>query len=67
MTTRQIEQARAQEEECVARWRFSRLRHAGYGPHTAATLARRSDVDLHLAVSLVENGCPPRTALDILL
>lgn len=67
MTTKQIERGRQHEQECVARWRFNRLRKAGYGPHAAATLARRSDVDLHLAVSLVENGCPVGTALDILL
>jgi hypothetical protein len=54
------------EEQCVARWRFSRLRRAGYGPHAAAELARRSDVDLHLAVGLLENGCPVDTALAIL-
>lgn len=53
------------EEQCVARWRFSRLRRAGYGPHAAAELARRSDVDLHLAVS--QNGCHVDTALVILL
>jgi hypothetical protein len=55
------------EHECIARWRFSRLRGAGYAPHDAATLARRSDVDLHLAVELLEHGCPVDTALAILL
>ncbi len=67
MTTTLTERSRHHEDECVARWRFSRLRKAGYGPHASATLARRSDIDLHLAVSLVESGCPAETALDILL
>ncbi len=67
MTTTLSERGRRHEEECVARWRFSRLRRAGYAPHASATLARRSEIDLHLAVSLVERGCPVETALGILL
>lgn len=65
MPTTLSERGRHHEEECVVRWRFNRLRKVGYGPHASATLARRSDIDLH--VSLVERGCPIETALAILL
>jgi len=32
-----------------------------------SALAERSDVDLHHAVDLLRNGCPPSTAVRILL
>ena len=34
---------------------------------SAAELAARADVDLHLATELLERGCPAATALRILL
>ena len=34
---------------------------------SGAELAARLDVDLHRAIALVENGCPPEMALQILL
>ncbi len=55
------------ENQRIERWRARELERAGYGADDAATLAARSDVDLHLAVDLVGRGCPPRTALRILL
>ena len=39
----------------------------GYDLESAMQLAARHDVDLHLAVELVEAGCPPELALRILL
>lgn len=55
------------EEERVLLWRLDVLEQAGYDEEAAATLALRRDVDLHLAVALVARGCPPATALRILL
>jgi hypothetical protein len=49
------------------RWRFEELLDAGYDAATAAALARRVEIDLHLAVRLVRNGCPPDTAVSILI
>ena len=51
----------------VLRWRFERLLDAGYDRETASALANRVEIDLHLAVRLVGNGCPPETAVSILV
>ncbi|MDE3024622.1 MAG: hypothetical protein KGI93_03530 [Acidobacteriota bacterium] len=58
---------RMPEDRCIARWRYRCLLAAGYGRRKAAEIAERRDIDLHLAVSLLEHGCPAQTALDILL
>jgi hypothetical protein len=55
------------ELEQVERWRATELERAGYSAEAAGRLASRLDVDLHRAVQLVENGCPPELALKILL
>jgi hypothetical protein len=56
-----------QPRDPVQTWRLEQLEAAGY-PHAAAVLiSERLDVDLHLAVRLVEQGCPPETALRILV
>ena len=55
------------ESERIERWRANELERAGYDAADAAELASRHDVDLHLAVQLLERGCPPGTALRILL
>lgn len=55
------------EQERVERWRAEALERAGYGAAAAAELAARMDIDLHRAIGLLENGCPPDTALKILL
>lgn len=55
------------EAERIERWRAEELERAGYEPPHAAELATRNDVDLHLAVDLLERGCPVETALRILL
>ena len=55
------------ELERVEQWRAEELERAGYGARDAARLAERHDVDLHLAVELLERGCPPELAVSILL
>jgi hypothetical protein len=51
----------------VEAWRTEVLQHAGYPTELAQTLAHCTNVDLHQAVHLLEHGCPPLTALRILL
>jgi len=48
-------------------WRMERLMHAGYNSVVADLLAAAREVDLHHAVELVGHGCPPQTAVRILL
>jgi hypothetical protein len=55
------------ELERIEQWRSEELRRAGYGKRDADRLAARLDVDLHLAVELLERGCSPEIALRILL
>jgi hypothetical protein len=54
------------EAERVERWRVEELQRAGYDTQSASELAARSDVDLHRAVALVEQGCSIELALEIL-
>ena len=55
------------ELERVELWRLDTLERAGYDPEVAAVIAASPEVDLHLAVSLVERGCSVDLALQILL
>lgn len=55
------------EGEQLIRWRFAQLRRSGYPDDVAAEIAARRDIDLHRATSLVQAGCPPDTAVRILL
>lgn len=55
------------ESERIERWRAEELERAGYGAEEAVALASRDYVDLHLAVELLERGCPTETAVRILL
>jgi hypothetical protein len=55
------------ERERVYSWRIRVLLDAGYPARLAEQLALREDVDLHRAVELAEQGCPYRTAAEILL
>jgi hypothetical protein len=55
------------EVELVERWRLDSLERAGYDAESAAVLAASPEVDLHLAVSLLQRGCPVSLALQILL
>jgi hypothetical protein len=66
MTTAELTKTRVSDEEVVA-WRVEQLQRAGSDQSSALILARRSHVDLHQAVDLLERGCPPKLALEILL
>ena len=57
----------ATEMQRVERWRAEELERAGYEPSAASLLAGRFDVDLHRAVALMQQGCDPEIALEILL
>jgi hypothetical protein len=54
------------EIERIEQWRAEELERAGYPPLAAGELASRHDVDLHLAIDLVRQGCPVEVALQIL-
>jgi len=66
MTAAELLQTRVTEDEVVA-WRREQLRRAGCRRFEAEVLARETMVDLHEAVELLERGCPPKIALEILL
>jgi hypothetical protein len=55
------------EFERVTRWRAGELMRAGYDPQAAVELAEQPEIDLHLALELVERGCLPQVAARILL
>ena len=61
------DQAVDTEYERVTAWRACELMRAGYEPVMAAELAEHGEVDLHVALELVERGCPPQLAAQILL
>lgn len=61
MTTATIERPRVE-----VLWRFDSLRKAGFGDRDALELAMRADVDLHVALRLIQRGCKHETALRIL-
>ena len=53
--------------ELVEQWRAQSLARVGYDLEAAAVIAASHEVDLHLAMRLVESGCPVDLALQILL
>jgi hypothetical protein len=57
---------RPTEQELVERWRAQELERAGFPEDVAAELAMRNDVDLHRAIELLEKGCSPELAAEIL-
>ena len=67
MSAAELDLQEETESERIERWRVEELARAGYDADDAVELASRSYVDLHLAVQLLERGCPPATALRILL
>ena len=67
MSAAELEIYEDTESDRIQRWRAEELERAGYDEPDAAELAGRADVDLHLAVDLLERGCPTKTALRILL
>ena len=67
MTAAETRLALDSEMDRIEQWRAEELERAGYSVRDAARLASRHDVDLHLAVDLVRQGCPVPVALQILL
>jgi hypothetical protein len=62
-TTEQLKEQFTPEES----WRWGCLVEVGYSPELASRLAMSSRVDLHKAIDLVKDGCPPELASEILL
>jgi hypothetical protein len=50
----------------LADWRQRRLERAGFDPEVALSIAADPDMDLHALIELVERGCPPRLAAQIM-
>jgi hypothetical protein len=67
MTAAELQVTTDTEKERVEQWRAEELVRAGYQPIDAVALAARHDIDLHLAIRLVEHGCPYELAIDILI
>lgn len=67
MTLAHEDAQRETEAERVEVWRLKVLLDAGYPLKIAERLAERPDIDLHLAVRLIEQGCRPGMAALILL
>jgi len=57
---------REDEQARVESWRLHVLIEAGY-PLSLAERIAASEADLHRAVALVERGCTPETAAEILV
>ena len=67
MTAAQFETIGESEAEAILRWRFDELVRSGYDVCSALVLASHVEIDLHDASTLVRQGCPSKTALEILL
>jgi hypothetical protein len=65
ITAEQLDSALVDGE--IFDWRFTELTRAGYSDADALLLARDKGVDLRVAERLLAEGCPPETALRILL
>jgi hypothetical protein len=55
------------EEELIFAWRFEQLQRVGFDTGLALDLAVCAEVDLHDATELVQRGCAPVLAAQILL
>jgi len=67
MSAAQVEESGAQEVDVVVSWRFEELLRAGADAGSALVLAGHTEIDLHEATRLLERGCPPALALQIML
>lgn len=67
MAAADLETWASTELERIESWRAEELERAGYTREQAAKIAARHDVDLHVAVDLIRNGCAAELALLILL
>ena len=66
MTTAEQQRSELADRELFD-WRFGALTRAGYSHGDAWMLAATKEVDLRVAERLLATGCPPATALRILL
>jgi hypothetical protein len=66
MSATQVPALTATDEDIVY-WRLEQLLLAGYNCEQAYELAARRDIDLHLALRLLRDGCPSELVLAILL
>lgn len=64
---RAVEVEHERDDELVLTWRRDELVRAGYGKRAALAIALDATIDLHVAIDLIRQGCPERTALRILL
>ncbi len=55
------------ELERIERWRREELERGGFPQEAAKQIARRHDIDLRAAIAMLERGCTPELALQILL
>lgn len=55
------------EEEAIVNWRMTELIRAGYPDGAAFEIAMRLHIDHHDALGLIRRGCPPETAVRILV
>jgi hypothetical protein len=67
MTAAQSEELVTTEVDVVVSWRFEELLRAGCDAVSALILAGHHEVDLHQATSLLEHGCPPALAVQIMV
>ena len=67
MTAAELHVVDETELDRVEHWRAEELIRAGYETSDAIALAARHDIDLHLAVELIQQGCPYETAIEILI
>jgi hypothetical protein len=58
---------RVTEHDFIRRWRLEALKRAGFSPSDALVMSGRTEVDVHVAAKLLQDGCPVATALRILL
>ena len=67
MSAAQVEESGTQEVDVVVSWRFEELLRAGADAGSALVLAGHTEINLHEATRLLERGCPPALALQIML
>lgn len=67
MTAAQFEMLETPEAEAILRWRFESLVNTGFDAGSALILASHLEVDVREAGLLLERGCPPDVAVQIVL
>jgi hypothetical protein len=67
MSAAELDVLYVSEADRIEQWRHAELERAGYDPESALVLAASHDVDLRMAVSLLDRGCSIDLALQILL